>query len=140
MPKVRLTRVVEFCCSLRYWNPELPEAENRRLFGRKAEPHGHNYRLELTVRGEVDPRTGMVVDLKEIQELLEREVMDRFDHRDLNADTPYFEKLLPTPENFVRVLREILVDALPEGVSLERLRLQPDADTWVDWVEPDARA
>jgi 6-pyruvoyltetrahydropterin/6-carboxytetrahydropterin synthase len=80
-----------------------------------------------------------VVDLKEIQDVLDREVMERFDHRDLNCDTPYFEKLLPTPENFVRVLREILVEALPEGVSLDRLRLQPDADTWVDWVEPHAR-
>ena len=61
------------------------------------------------------------------------------DHRDLNADTVYFEKLLPRPENLVRVIREILVVALPEGVSLDRLRLQPDADTWVDWVEPRAR-
>ena len=57
----------------------------------------------------------MVVDLKEIQDLLEREVMERFDHRDLNCDTPYFEKLPPTPENFARVIREILVEALPEG-------------------------
>jgi len=134
-----LTRAIEFATSLRYTLPDLSPQECRERFGDKARQHGHNYRLELTVRGEVDDRSGMVVDLKEIQELLDREVMDRFDHRDLNADTPYFEKLLPTPENLVRVLREILVEALPEGVSLDRLRLQPDAETWVDWVEPQAR-
>ena len=133
---LRLTRAIEFATSLRYTLPDLSEQEALRRFGERARQHGHNYRLELTVRGEVDPHTGMVVDLKEIQDLLDREVMERFDHRDLNCDTPYFEKLLPTPENFVRVLREILVDALPEGVMLDRLRLQPDADTWVEWVEP----
>lgn len=133
-----LTRAIEFATSLRYTLPDLSEQECRERFGDKSRQHGHNYRLELTVRGEVDPHTGMVVDLKDIQELLDREVMDRFDHRDLNCDTPYFEKLLPTPENFVRVLREIVIEALPEGVSLERLRLQPDAETWVDWIEPHA--
>lgn len=135
---LRLTRAIEFSTSLRYAQPDLSEAQARQRFGEKARQHGHNYRLELTVRGEIDPVTGMVVDLKEIQEVLDREVMERFDHRDLNCDTPYFEKLVPTPENFVRVIRELLVEALPSGVRLDRLRLQSDADTWVDWVEPHA--
>ena len=67
--------------------------------------------------------------------LLDREIMVRFDHKDLNCDTPYFEKLPPTPENFARVIREILVEALPAGM-LDRIRLQPDEDTWVEIVEP----
>jgi 6-pyruvoyltetrahydropterin/6-carboxytetrahydropterin synthase len=78
----------------------------------------------------------MVVDLKLVQEILDREVMARFDHKDLNCDTPYFEKLVPSPENFALVIRELLVEALPPGVALDRLRLQPDSDTWVDVVEP----
>jgi 6-pyruvoyl-tetrahydropterin synthase len=61
--------------------------------------------------------------------------MGRFDHRDLNDDTPFFEKLPPTPENLVRVIREILVEALPAGL-LDRVRLAQDADLWVDLVEP----
>ena len=133
---VTLSRAVEFSTSLRYALPDLSEAENLARFGDRARQHGHNYRLELTVRGEVDPVTGMVTDLKDIQDVLDREVMDRFDHRDLNCDTPYFEKLVPTPENFVRVLRELLVEALPPAVRLARLRLQPDADSWVEWIEP----
>ena len=134
---VTLTRAVEFSTSLRYARAGLSSAENRECFGDRSRQHGHNYRLELTVCGEVDPITGMVTDLKDIQEVLDREVMDRFDHRDLNCDTPFFEKLVPTPENFVRVLRELLVEALPPTVRLARLRLQPDADTWVEWIEPE---
>lgn len=132
---MRITRAIEFSASLRYAAPGLDEAAARARFGERARQHGHNYRLELTVRGEVDPRTGMVIDLKELQEILEREVMERFDHRDLNRDTPFFEKQVPSPENLVRVLRDLLVAALPPGVRLDRLRLQPDADTWVDWIE-----
>ena len=133
---VRLSRAIEFSTSLRYALPDLSESENRARFGVWSRQHGHNFRLELTIRGEVDPATGMVVDLKEIQDVLDREIMSRFDHRDLNCDTDYFEKLPPTPENFVRVIRGILVETLPASVCLDRLRLQPDADTWVEWIEP----
>ncbi|MCH7708910.1 MAG: 6-carboxytetrahydropterin synthase [Deltaproteobacteria bacterium] len=136
---MRLTRTLEFATSLRYVLPDLSDQENRQRFGEKCQQHGHNYHLEVTVRGEVDPVTGMVIDLKRLQDILDREVMDRFDHRDLNCDTAYFEKLVPTPENFVRVIRELLVEALPEGIELDRIRLQPDSETWVDWVEAESR-
>jgi len=135
---VRLTRVVEFCCSLRYWNPELSEADNRRIFGRKADPHGHNYELAVTLRGEPDPLTGMVVNLTDLKDLLDREIVARFDHRDLNGDTPYFEKEPPTPENFVRVIHRILLSALPPG-ALDRIRLQEDPETWVELREETVR-
>jgi 6-pyruvoyltetrahydropterin/6-carboxytetrahydropterin synthase len=132
---VRITRAIEFSASLRYRLPGLSEAENRRRFGARAARHGHNYRLEVTLAGEPDPVTGMVMDLKDLQEVLDREIMQRFDHRDLNDDTPFFEKLLPTPENLVRVIREVLTLALPAGL-LDRVRLAQEADLWVDLVEP----
>ncbi len=133
MPQVRLTRAVEFSTSLRYWNPDLTEAENRDRFGRKASHHGHNYRLEVTLVGEPDPITGMVIDLKDLQEVIDREVMTRFDHRDLNRDTPYFEKEPPTPENLARVIDRILRAALPSGL-LHGIRLYEDADTFVELI------
>ena len=134
---VRLTRAIEFSTSLRCVHPELSEAENERRYGPAARQHGHNYRLEVTLRGVPDPRTGMVIDLKDVQELLEREIMQRFDHRDLNRDTPYFEKIAPTHENFARVIERLLLAALPVG-ALDRIRLQPDADTWVEIAQPVA--
>jgi 6-pyruvoyltetrahydropterin/6-carboxytetrahydropterin synthase len=132
---VRLTRAIEFSSSLRYLRSGLSAEENRRLFGRQAAQHGHNYRLEVTLRGEPDPVTGMVIDLKHLQELLEREIMARFDHRDLNRDTDFFEKEPPTPENFLCVIERLLRAALPAG-SLDRIRLQQDEDLWVEWIEP----
>ena len=139
MATVRLTRAIEFSASLRYCRSDLSPAENARLFGPSAARHGHNYRLEVTLRGEPDPMTGMVIDLKQLQSVLDREIMAQFDHRDLNADTPYFEKLAPTPENFATVIHRLLLAALPEGM-LDRIRLQPEASVWVEIVEPEATA
>jgi 6-pyruvoyltetrahydropterin/6-carboxytetrahydropterin synthase len=134
---VRLTRALDFSASLRHWRSDLSPAENERLFGSATTRHGHNYRLEVTIRGEPDPVTGMVLDLKQLQAILDSEIMARFDHRDLNADTPYFEKEAPTPENFARVIHRLLLSALPEGM-LDRIRLEPQADLWVEVVEPEA--
>lgn len=132
---VRVTRAVEFSTSLRYARAGCSAEENRRRFGRKAARHGHNYRLEVTLQGEPDPETGMVINLVELKEIIGREIMARFDHRDLNDDTPYFEKVPPTPENFALLIHRLLAEGLPAG-SLDRIRLYQDADTWVDVVEP----
>lgn len=128
---VRITRAIEFSSSLRYGVPGLPPEENARLFGRAAAAHGHNYRLEVTLRGEPDPVTGMVMDLKELKDLLEREVEARFDHKDLVTDTPYFKKTVPTPENFALLLHRLLEAALPAGL-FDGLRLYQDPDCFVD--------
>jgi len=130
---VTLTRAADFSASLRYRRAELSEAENRALFGPAASQHGHNYRLEVTVRGEPDPVTGMVMDLKDLKAVIESEVMARFDHRDLNRDTPYFEKEPPTPERLALVIHRLLRDAL--GSRLHAVRLRQDDDLWVDVVD-----
>jgi 6-pyruvoyltetrahydropterin/6-carboxytetrahydropterin synthase len=129
-----MTRSIEFSSSLRWERRDLSMEENRQLFGRRAARHGHNYLLEVTVRGEPDPETGMVMDLAELKAILEREIMRRFDHRDLNDDTPWFEKRVPTPENLALVIRDLLRDALPPGM-LDRIRLQPDPEHWVEVIE-----
>ena len=132
---IRITRAIEFSASLRYAQRDLSDEHNAALFGSRTRQHGHNYRLEVTLRGNPDPLTGMVLDLKDLQQILDDEIMARFDHRDLNSDTPYFEKTPPTPERFVQVIRGILQAALPTGM-LDRIRLQQDSDLWVDLIEP----
>jgi 6-pyruvoyltetrahydropterin/6-carboxytetrahydropterin synthase len=128
---VRISRAIEFSSSLRYQRPDLSPEENRRLFGSRSSRHGHNFRLEVTLEGDPDPQTGMVLDLKILNDILEREVMARFDHRDLNDDSPFFEKQPPTPENLARVIYGLLGEALPAGL-LRGIRLQPETDLWVD--------
>lgn len=134
---VRVTRAIEFSSSLRLWRRDLDAAENRRLYGAKAERHGHNYRLEVSLRGAPDPRTGMLVDLKDVKAVLEREVMARFDHRDLNEDTDCFEKAPPTTEQLALVIFRLLDAAFPPRL-LERVRVYEGPDLWVD-VERESR-
>jgi 6-pyruvoyltetrahydropterin/6-carboxytetrahydropterin synthase len=136
---VRITRAIEFSTSLRYCRPDLSPEENERLFGRQAAKHGHNYRLEVTLCGEPDPVTGMVLDLKRLQDVLDAEIMARFDHRDLNDDTPYFDKAAPTPENFALVIHRILLAALPEGL-FDGIRLEQDSSLYVEVRESPAGA
>ena len=128
---IRITRAIDFSASLRFARPELSADDNAALFGSRSRHHGHNYRLEVTLRGEPDPVTGMVLNLKDLQQILDDEIMARFDHRDLNDDTELFEKRPPTPENVAAVLWELLDAAFPPGV-LDRVRLYAGADHWVD--------
>lgn len=123
---MRLTRRMEFAASHRLWRSDWDEDRNRAVFGPTASPssHGHNYELEVTVEGGVDPETGMVMDLKRLKDVMDAEVGARFDHRDLNDDTHYFDRAAPTAENFGRVIFSLLDAALPHEL-LHRVRLSP---------------
>ncbi|MAI79550.1 MAG: 6-pyruvoyl tetrahydrobiopterin synthase [Deltaproteobacteria bacterium] len=132
---LRVTRTIHFSTSLRYWLDDLTEEENRKRFGREADKHGHNYRLDITVAGEPDPQTGMVINLVELKQVAEREIMSRFDHKDLNGDTDYFVSIPPTPEHFATLIFRLLQDALPEGL-LDRIRLHASHDLYVDVIGP----
>src|SRR5437773_2643882 len=109
MAKVLLTKRIEFSSSHRYQNDAWDAARNRVVFGAcNNEPgHGHNYLLEVTLAGEVDPDTGMVVNLYDLKHVL-KQVLEEFDHKHLNLDTPYFKGTIPTTENIAGVLWKIL--------------------------------
>ena len=98
---VYLTRKAEFSASHFYHNPKLSPEENQRIFGKCNNPHGHghNYTLEVTVAGEVDERSGFVMDLKKLKDLMNHEVIDDLDHRHLNKEVPEFRDKIPTTEN-----------------------------------------
>jgi 6-pyruvoyltetrahydropterin/6-carboxytetrahydropterin synthase len=130
---VYLTRKIEFAASHLYDNPALSAEENRRIFGKCNNPHGHghNYTLEVTVAGEPDPVTGMVLDLKELKEILEREIMQRMDHRFLNYEVAELKGQIPTCENVARVIWNLLEPRIPRG-RLHRVRLYESADLFAD--------
>jgi 6-pyruvoyltetrahydropterin/6-carboxytetrahydropterin synthase len=130
---VLLTRKIEFSASHRYDNPAFSPEENRRVFGKcnNAHGHGHNYALEVTVAGEPDAVTGMVLDLKDLKDLLEREVMQRMDHRNLNVEVPELSGKIPTCENIALVIWNLLEPKIPSG-RLHRVRLYESADLFAD--------
>ncbi len=128
------TKVYEFSASHRLHSLELGDAENQRIFGKCNNPHGHghNYVLEVMIKGEVNPRTGLVTDLGFLDRIMEKQIYARFDFKHLNLDTPEFETMNPTSENFVKVLWDILEPHL-KPVKLYRLRLRETARSNFDY-------
>jgi 6-pyruvoyltetrahydropterin/6-carboxytetrahydropterin synthase len=135
-----VTRKIEFSASHVCRVPGLAEEENRRLFGPAANPHGHghNYVLEVSVEGKPDAVTGMVLDLKELKELLNREVVALYDHRFLNYEVPPFDHVNPTAENIAREIWSRLEPNLSgAGRKLRQVRLYETPDLWVDYMGDD---
>ncbi len=136
---VSATRRFEFSAAHRYWRDDWSQAENQRVFGKCISPygHGHNYTLDVTIKGRPDPVTGMIMNLVELKAIV-NEILEAFDHKHLNEDTPYFKALIPTTENIVRVLWGLLAPRLPPGVALARLRLYEMNDLWAEYDGADA--
>jgi 6-pyruvoyltetrahydropterin/6-carboxytetrahydropterin synthase len=124
MPIVRVTRRLHFSAGHRLHNPRLSDEENREIYGLCNNPngHGHNYGVEVTLRGEVDPRTGYVFDLKRLKHLVQETVLNDVDHANLNVDVPWLDGVIPTAENLAVQIWRRLAEALPAGM-LERVVL-----------------
>ena len=131
---ILLTRKAEFSASHYYWVPSWSDEENVRAFGKCANRngHGHNYTLEVTVAGEVDSTTGFVVDLKELKDVMNREVVDVYDHRHLNLEVPEFRTAQPTTENIAIAVWNRLDGKIP-GAKLYRVRVYEMPDLFADY-------
>src|SRR5271155_3325868 len=132
---ILLTRKAEFSSSHYYWSDQLSPEENVRLFGKCANRngHGHNYTLEVTVEGEVDPVSGFVVDLKSLKDILEREVVQVYDHRHLNLEVPEFKATIPTSENIAIAIWKRLEGKIA-GAKLHRVRVYEMPDLFADYL------
>lgn len=135
MDTVYATRKFTFSAGHRYWRGDWSAEENARVFGQLTAPHGHNYTLEVTVRGAVDPLTGMVMDLGELKRLVGDAVVSRFDHADLNRDPLFATGTIPTTENLARAVWDLLVPKLGSE-RLHRIRLWEDPTFHVEYFGP----
>ena len=133
---VLMSRRAEFSASHFYYNPEWSEQENRRVFGKCANlnGHGHNYIIEVTVSGDIDPKTGFVMDLKLLKDILQRQIIEPFDHRHLNREVPEFATLVPTTENLALVAWQRLQTAIDSAgtAKLHRVRIYENPDLFAD--------
>ncbi len=131
---VELTQCFEFSASHRLHVPRVSDEENRRVFGKCNNPqgHGHNYQIEVTVAGEVSPKTGAVLPLPEFESIVKREVIDRFDHKHLNTDVAEFRDLNPSVENIARRIWELL-DGKVSPARLHRVRVWETAKTYAEY-------
>jgi 6-pyruvoyltetrahydropterin/6-carboxytetrahydropterin synthase len=131
MASAFLTRRITFAAAHRYRRPEWSDEENERVFGLCARPsfHGHTYTCDVTVRGDIDVRTGMLLDLAILDRVLACEVRDRFDHRNINQDVPEFAdgKLVPTGENLARYIFERVQSELGGSAKVTEVSVAEDA-------------
>ncbi len=131
-----ITRRTEFSASHVCRNTRLSDAENRALYGASANPngHGHNYVVEVTIEGEPDPVTGMVLDLKQLKAVLQKEVVEPFDHRFLNVEVPPFDRVVPTIENVtMEIWRRIEPPIRASGARLHGVRLYETDDLYAEY-------
>lgn len=130
MARASLTRRISFAAAHRYRRPEWSEEKNLEVFGlcSRESFHGHSYVCEVTVSGEIDPLTGFVIDLGELDRILAIEVRERFDHRNINVDVPEFAdgKLVPSGENIARFIFDHVAAQLPSSVKIDSVKIAED--------------
>ena len=132
-----ISRRAEFSASHICRNPQLSDEENARLYGpaANANGHGHNYVLEVALDGEPDPATGMIYDLKELKDIMMREVVDPMDHRHLNFEVPPFDTVIPTTENLTLEIWRRLAPHFTEGrARLHTVRVYETDETFVEYA------
>jgi len=131
---IYVTRRETFSAAHRLFNPMWDDEQNARVFGKDANPHGHGhtYMLEVTVRGEIDPATGMVLDLRDLRDLIRRAVIDKVDHANLNVDVDFLRGAMPSAENIVVAFWHELAPLLGPG-QLFRLRLWESENNSVEF-------
>ena len=138
---ISLTRRATFSASHYYWNPSWSEEQNQAVFGRcsNRDGHGHNYTLEVTVTGNVDAVSGFVVDLKWLKGVIEREVLDVYDHRHLNLEVPEFADRIPTTENIaIAVWQRLEAPVAAAGTAtLSRVRVYETDDIFAEYRGED---
>ena len=132
---VLITKKFEFSASHRYWRDDWSAEKNDQVFGLCTSPHGHghNYELHVTITGAIDPDTGMIINLTDLKQMV-KIVLDDFDHKYLNLDTPFFKDQVPTTENIARILFERIDKLLTDkgDFGLYKIRLYERNDLYVD--------
>ncbi len=122
---IYITRKMEFSASHRLYNPNFSDEKNQTIYGKcnNLNGHGHNYLLEVTLRGSIEPDTGMVMDLKSLKTLLEDVIIDQVDHKHLNHDVDFLRGVIPTAENIVASFWNLLQPHLPANCELYEMKL-----------------
>ena len=128
---VSVSRRESFNAAHQLRDPALSDDENRRLFGKCVNLHGHNYFLDVVVAGEIDDATGYVWDLKQLSDVMRRQIIQEVDHRNLNTDVPWLKERIPTAENLALAFWERLQTELPEGL-LRSVRVSETEKNWAE--------
>ncbi|MGQ9819256.1 MAG: 6-carboxytetrahydropterin synthase [Candidatus Kapaibacteriales bacterium] len=131
---VYLTRRASFSAAHRLFNPDFTDEENQSIYDKCNNPnwHGHNYVLEITIKGKVNPKTGYVVDLKNLKKIINEEIIDKVDHKNLNLDVEFLQGTIPTLENLVVAFWDLLKPKITEG-ELYKIKLYETENNFIEY-------
>ena len=129
-----LTKIVDFSSSHRLYNPNWSDEKNFEVYNKCSNKngHGHNYKLEVTIKGEPDQEKGFIIDLKEMKNIINEEIVDKVDHQNLNLDVDFLKGTIPTVENLVVVFWNVLDNKFPNA-ELHRIRIYETDTSFVDY-------
>ena len=132
-----LTKQYKFCAAHRYWNDKWSKEDNFKHFGDDIYIHGHNYTLDITIKGEIDPDTGFIIDLQKLNEIVQKDVISVMDHRQIELDIDWFSTRQPSTENMVLFVWNILVDQIPGSSKLFSIKLQETPTISTEYYGPE---
>ena len=133
---IYLTRKERFNAAHRLFIEEYSDEENERIFGKCSNPnwHGHNYNLYVTIKGEVNPQTGFLVNLKDLRDLIREKVIDKTDHKNLNIEVDFMKDKIPTSENIAMAIWEVLEpDVKKMGCQMHKIRVEETENNFVEY-------
>jgi 6-pyruvoyltetrahydropterin/6-carboxytetrahydropterin synthase len=135
MSRPYITKIFHFCAAHQYGHSEWTDEKNEKVFGPDAKVHGHNYELEVTVTGDINPDTGFIVDLGELKQIVDKKIIKVLDHSQIESDIPWFNDKQPSSENLVQFIWEQIDHAL-NTAKLHRIRLRETPTIFTDYYGP----
>ena len=131
-----LTKQYKFCAAHRYWNPNWDESRNLEIFGEDVKIHGHNYILDVTVSGEINPDSGFIVNIKELNEVVKSKVISVLDHSQIEKDVDWFKGKQPSTENLVIFIWEQIESSLDRQAVLYSIKLRETPTIYTTYYGP----
>ena len=132
-----ITKQYKFCAAHRYWNNDWSEEENINVFGKDVYNHGHNYLLDITISGPIDEKSGFIINLKTLNELVEKKVINIFDHSQIEKDIDWFQNRQPSTENMVIFIWDQIVSNIPTPAKLYSIKLQETPTIYTKYHGPE---
>ena len=133
---VNLTKQYKFCAAHQYWNKDWSADKNDEVFGEDVKVHGHNYLLSITVKGSINKESGFIIDIKKLNDVVNKHIIDIFDHSQIEKDILWFKDKQPSTENMVVYIWNELVDRIPSGAELYCVKLRETPTIYSEYFGP----
>ena len=134
---IYLTKQYKFCAAHRYWNESWTDDKNLEVFGEDVKIHGHNYILSITLKGQINPGSGFIADIKELNDVINKYVIDKFDHSQIEKDIDWFKENQPSTENMVLYIWNSINDKIPSNAILHCVKLRETPTIYSEYYGPE---